>query len=235
VGEEATLGDLEIFDCVSAQFIRNIETQLTTPGKNHIPARSSHEWRCIRLTYLPIGVVIITELFEAVYDDLTFTTTLSDGHKVELKEGGAREIVTFETRLEYTRLILETRLSECAKQVRPALSAPTIAFRKLESGLTLLFLFCVQLQAVREGLCQIVPVETLKYFTWQEMESLVVGRIDFDIEWLQKRTRYYGSVSATHPTVTMLWEVLSSVGPEERAKFRTRPVLLPPPSPAARV
>jgi hypothetical protein len=37
VGEEATLGDLEIFDCVSAQFIRNIETQLTTPGKTTFP------------------------------------------------------------------------------------------------------------------------------------------------------------------------------------------------------
>jgi hypothetical protein len=137
----------------------------------------------------------LTELFEAVYDDLTFTTTLSDGSKVELKEGGAREVVTFATRLEYLRLILETRLSECTRQ----------------------------LEAVREGLRQIVPVETLKYLTWQEMESLVVGRIDFDVEWLQKRTRYYGSISASHPTVAMLWEVLAEVGPDERAKFRTFP------------
>jgi hypothetical protein len=151
----------------------------------------------------------MTELFEAVYDDLTFTTTLSDGSKVELKEGGAREVVTFATRLEYLRLILETRLSECTRQ----------------------------LEAVREGLRQIVPVETLKYLTWQEMESLVVGRIDFDVEWLQKRTRYYGSISASHPTVAMLWEVLAEVGPDERAKFRTRslpfspPLLFSPPSP----
>lgn len=48
------------------------------------------------------------------------------------------------------------------------------------------------MEAIREGMAEIIPVETLRYLTWQEMEALVVGRVDFDVEWLKKRTRYYG-------------------------------------------
>jgi len=131
------------------------------------------------------------ELFEAISDGLTFTTTLSDGQKVELKPGGSQEAVTIENRLEYAHLVLEARLHESTKQM----------------------------EAIREGMAEIIPVETLRYLTWQEMEALVVGRVDFDVEWLKKRTRYYGSFNATHPTVQMLWEVLSEAGPEVRSKF----------------
>ena len=51
------------------------------------------------------------------------------------------------------------------------------------------------------------------------MEILICGRPDFDVEWLKTRTSYSGSVSASTPTITKLWEVLTEFQPEERGAF----------------
>jgi len=46
-----------------------------------------------------------------------FTTTLSCGTEVELKEGGADLLVTFDTRLEYVDLVTACRLQEQRQQI----------------------------------------------------------------------------------------------------------------------
>jgi len=161
IGETTTFEDLEEFDLISAQLVRNIE------GLDS------------------------EEAFDAVFDDLTFTTTLSDGKKVELKKGGAEEVVTFDKRLEFTRLLVQARLGECAKQI----------------------------EAMRRGTATIIPIDCLKVLSWREMENLVCGRPDFDVEWLKNRTSYSGSVSASTPSIQKLWEVLTEFSPEERGSF----------------
>jgi len=161
IGETTTFEDLEEFDLISAQLVRNIENLDTE------------------------------EAFEAVFDDLTFTTTLSDGKKVELKKGGASEVVTFDKRLEFTKLLVQARLGECEKQI----------------------------EAMKKGTAAIIPIDCLKVLTWKEMENLVCGRPDFDVEWLKNRTSYQGSLSASTPSVQKLWEVLTEFSPEERGSF----------------
>ena len=59
------------------------------------------------------------EEFDAYFaDSRTWTTTLSDGTTVHLKpEVGADVAVSYSDRLEYAKLVRETRMNECNEQV----------------------------------------------------------------------------------------------------------------------
>jgi len=56
-----------------------------------------------------------------------------------LKKGGAAERVTCDKRLEYTRLVVQARLGECAKQI----------------------------EAIKKGVAAILPIDSLKILTWK--------------------------------------------------------------------
>lgn len=119
-----------------------------------------------------------------------FTTALSDGSKVELKEGGKDIDVTYENRLEYVNLVRQRRLVESRAQVA----------------------------AMRRGLAAMVPIDALSLFTWEELELLVCGKPDIDVEVLKQHVRYEG-FHREDPTVAMLWETVAEFSPKERALF----------------
>eukprot|EP01087_Luapelamoeba_hula_P023941 TRINITY_DN893_c0_g1_i8.p1 TRINITY_DN893_c0_g1~~TRINITY_DN893_c0_g1_i8.p1 ORF type:complete len:3452 (+),score=650.24 TRINITY_DN893_c0_g1_i8:154-10509(+) len=162
IGEEQFgIEDLESFDVITAGLIREIEA-FTDP---------------------------ITWGYS--YEDLTFTTVLSDGSKIELKRGGSTELVTFDKRHEYTRLLLQARLNE---------AKPSI-------------------DALRAGMAYACPMATLQLLTWPEMEALVCGRADYTVEELQSRTSFYSPLSLTAPPIQLLFTVLKEATPEERGNF----------------
>jgi len=155
------LKDLEEFDLITAQLTKDIEA--------------------IDAEYI----------FSAKYGDLNFTATLSDGTKVELKKGGSTEIVTLETRHEFTRLLIKARLEESKAQIA----------------------------AIRKGISAVIPIEIIRTLTWEECEGLANGHPNFDVEQLKHRTSYQGSLTATSPVILKMWEVLTEFAPEERGKF----------------
>lgn len=122
---------------------------------------------------------------------LDFTVPLSDGTKVELIPGGAGRPVTWSERGEYVRLALAARLDE----------APAA------------------MSAIRAGLETQVPLGVLRMFTWRQVELLVCGRTEVDLELLRANTTYSSDAFARSATVAHLWKALESFSHDERSLF----------------
>jgi hypothetical protein len=86
-----------------------------------------------------------------------FTTMASNGEEIELKEHGSRIPVTWDNRHEFTALVESYRIKE----------------------------FDVQVEAMRQGLAAIVPVHLLSLFSWEELELMVCGQREIDIDLLR--------------------------------------------------
>jgi len=119
-----------------------------------------------------------------------FTTTLSDGSKVELLEGGSSVDVTFENRLTYVRLVTKKRLEESARQI----------------------------SAIRQGLGHIIPLGALSLYTWKEVEIAVCGIPEVDVNQLRSHTKYEG-YKDQDPVITMFWRVLEGFSQTQRKLF----------------
>ena len=103
------------------------------------------------------------ENFEYSYEE-KFTTRDSSGREVELIPEGKEKNVTFENCGEYADLVVQTRLNEAAK-----------AYSK-----------------IREGIQAVVPIDYLNLFSWKQLETLVCGTVDVDIDILKENTDYEG-------------------------------------------
>jgi hypothetical protein len=120
-----------------------------------------------------------------------FVTASSDGREIELKEGGSGMPVTWGNRSEFVRLVEEYRLAE----------------------------FNTQIEAIRRGMSTIVPVQLLPLFTWQELEMMVCGKREIDLEYLKANTRYRSPVSEKDKHVRFFWEALEGYSHDERQMF----------------
>jgi E3 ubiquitin-protein ligase HERC1 len=129
------------------------------------------------------------EVYNAVYGELVdFTIARSDQQaKVDLKPGGASQQLTYATRHEWAALAEAYLVHECD----------------------------VQLAALRAGLSQIVPLESLYLLTPTELERLVIGEKDWSVLDLKRGAEVRGHHEAVH----YLWEVLGEFSPEEKALF----------------
>jgi hypothetical protein len=71
---------------------------------------------------------------------------------------------------------------------------------------------------LQRGMTASVPVETFPLFTPEELETVFCGTHGIDVEVLKKATEYDG-VEPTEPHVTMFWETVAGMSPEEQAQF----------------
>lgn len=118
----------------------------------------------------------------------TFTAVSIDDRVVDLVPGGSTLDLTFENRFEYCDLADQYRM-HC---------------------------FDRQVEAVRSGLAQIVPITLLSLFTWDQLESMVCGNPGVDIALLKSITEY-SSCSATDRHVELFWQAVTEFNMEERA------------------
>ena len=109
---------------------------------------------------------LTNEEFSAQIEEV-FVTRLSDGTEVELKKGGKLITVTKDNLDEYEKLLEETRFNESINQMKP----------------------------IREGINFVVPIDSLKLFTWEEVESRACGDKTVDIEKFKKITQYSVSIN----------------------------------------
>ncbi|CAG9334942.1 unnamed protein product [Blepharisma stoltei] len=129
------------------------------------------------------------DTFSMVYDE-KFTTKDSSGREVELIEGGKEIQVTYENAAKYADLIEQYRLNENPKAY----------------------------EAIRKGMSAVIPTDFLNLFSWKQVETLVCGAANIDIDILKANTDY-SNCSLTDQHIINLWEVLTEMSPKERTLF----------------
>ncbi|KAL4132957.1 hypothetical protein PRIC2_003286 [Phytophthora ramorum] len=132
-----------------------------------------------------------TEEAEEVLGYLTLSTTLSDGAEVLLVPQGEKMPVTLANRELYVQLVEKTRLTESSQQ----------------------------LAALKDGLASVLPMELAPLFTPRELEVLICGRREVDVDLLRQCTEYSEGADEAMPHVQHFWEVLREMTSEERTSF----------------
>ncbi|DAZ95584.1 TPA: hypothetical protein N0F65_006070 [Lagenidium giganteum] len=128
---------------------------------------------------------------EDMLEHLTFSTPLSDGTEVALCPNGESIPVTYESRTAYVQQVEKTRLTESSQQ----------------------------LAALKEGLAAVLPLDLTPLFTPRELEVLICGRREVDVDLLRQCTEYDEGVDESMPHVQFFWEVLKEMTSEERTSF----------------
>ena len=129
------------------------------------------------------------ESFNAKYGTtLTFKYTGADGVERELERGSGSRLVTWENRLDFCHAVERRRLEEFDEQVRH----------------------------MAVGLGEVVPMEALRLFSWQQLEVLVAGVPTFNIPLWKKNTRPSG---ISKERLDWFWTVIESLSPRDQAGF----------------
>ncbi|VEU19917.1 DEKNAAC100738 [Brettanomyces naardenensis] len=124
----------------------------------------------------------------------TFSVEADDygEHKIiDLKENGRNIPVTDENKQEYVRLIVEYRLLDSVKD---------------------------QMDNFLEGFYQIIPKDLVAIFDEQELELLISGLPDIDVDDWKNNTSYV-NYSASSSQIQWFWRAVKSFNKEERAKL----------------
>lgn len=129
--------------------------------------------------------------------DVTFETFSAEveafgvTETVDLVPGGRDIAVTEENKQEYVRLVVEHRLIKSVE---------------------------AQLDAFLGGFHDIVPAELVSIFNEQELELLISGLPNIDVDdW--KNTTEYHNYQSTSPQIQWFWRAVKSFDEEERAKL----------------
>lgn len=125
--------------------------------------------------------------------DLTFTANVDDFgevREVELKPGGADIEVTDDNKAEYVRLLTRHRMTSA---IRP------------------------QIDAFLSGFHEMCPVELINVFTPSELELLISGTPEIDVDDMQANTTYHGGYNESHRTIRAFWSVVRTFSQAELA------------------
>ncbi|TCD71204.1 hypothetical protein EIP91_011682 [Steccherinum ochraceum] len=109
---------------------------------------------------------------------------------VDLKEGGATIPVTEENKREFVQLSAQYRLYSSIKE---------------------------QIESLLTGFYEIIPKDLITIFDEKELELLISGTPDIDVDEWRAATEYNGYTSSD-PVIVWWWRALKSFNREERAK-----------------
>ncbi|KAI8912022.1 hypothetical protein DFJ77DRAFT_86217 [Powellomyces hirtus] len=126
--------------------------------------------------------------------DLTFSTEIDEFGKkqtIDLKPDGHNTIVTEQNKNEYVKLIVEQRLLTAIR---------------------------AQIDAFLSGFHDVIPSDLVKIFNEQELELLISGMPDIDIDDWKNNTEYQ-NYTPSSPQVQWFWRAVRSFSQEERAKL----------------
>jgi len=139
-------------------------------------------------------VYLIENKVDTLGYDLTFSLEIQEFGVTEVRElipNGGNINVTEENKLEYIQLVCQLKMSGSIKQ---------------------------QLNAFLEGFYDIIPKRLISIFNEQELELLISGLPNIDIEDLRTNTEYH-KYQATSIQIQWFWRALRSFDQAERAKF----------------
>merc|ERR1712003_65985 len=131
---------------------------------------------------------------EGVLGHLVFTAESDEFGRVrtvELKPGGAQMQVTDENKADYVQLMCEHKMTTSVNK---------------------------QIKAFLEGFHELVPPNLISLFDDKELELLISGLPEIDIEDLHKHTDYH-NYTETSPQIQWFWKVMGEFGKEQKAWF----------------
>jgi len=76
-----------------------------------------------------------------------------------------------------------------------------------------------QMEKIKNGFFQFVPLEYLQEFEPEEIEQLLGGNREIDITNLKANTEYGEGYSESHQVMKLFWEVMASLNQEELSRF----------------
>ncbi len=110
---------------------------------------------------------------------------------VDLKDNGRNVAVTEANKVEYVALITEQRLTTAIKQ---------------------------QIDQFLTGFHDVIPKDLIKIFNEQELELLISGLPDIDIDDWKNNTEYQNYTASSHQ-IQWFWRAVRGFSQEERAKL----------------
>ncbi|KZF19822.1 hypothetical protein L228DRAFT_270601 [Xylona heveae TC161] len=119
------------------------------------------------------------------------TDAFGESQTIDLIENGRNIPVTEENKHEYVRLVVEYRMTGSVRE---------------------------QLEHFLKGFHDIVPAELISIFNEQELELLISGLPDIDVDDWKNNTEYH-NYSASSPQIQWFWRAVRSFDKEERAKL----------------
>lgn len=144
--------------------------------------------------YSKILKQILSTPLEHLMMDLTFSAEIQKFGRTEVVDlipDGRNIAVTDENKGEYIRLVAHHRM--------------TTAIRS-------------QIDSFLSGFYDVVPPELISIFSPTELELLICGLPEVNVEELQSNTDYH-QYKATDPMIVWFWEVVKGFNREERASF----------------
>lgn len=121
---------------------------------------------------------------------LTYTAVLSNGLIHHLTSSGEDQLVTFEDRFHYIKLLQNVRMNESK----------------------------LQIEAIRRGLLKVVPQSLMDLLTWQELELKICGSPTINVEDLRKTT-FCEDLAETDSRVKFFWKAMENFTNEDRSRF----------------
>ncbi|XP_060115785.1 E3 ubiquitin-protein ligase NEDD4 [Heteronotia binoei] len=127
--------------------------------------------------------------------DLRFTVDeerFGQTHQHELKSGGSDLVVTNENKQEYIHLVIQWRFVNRIKR---------------------------QMAAFKEGFFELIPQDLIRIFDENELELLMCGLGDVDVNDWREHTKYKNGYSANHVVIQWFWKGVQLMDSEKRIRL----------------
>ncbi|XP_028999782.1 E3 ubiquitin-protein ligase NEDD4-like isoform X2 [Betta splendens] len=127
--------------------------------------------------------------------DLRFTIDeelFGQTHQHDLKPGGAEIVVTNENKSEYIHLVIQWRFANRIQK---------------------------QMTAFKEGFFELIPQDLIKIFDENELELLMCGLGDVDVNDWKANTKYKNGYSSNHAVIHWFWKTVLLMDAEKRIRL----------------
>ncbi|XP_020796987.1 E3 ubiquitin-protein ligase NEDD4-like isoform X2 [Boleophthalmus pectinirostris] len=127
--------------------------------------------------------------------DLRFTVDeelFGQTHQHELKPGGADIVVTNENKKEYIHLVIQWRFVNRVQK---------------------------QMTAFKEGFFELIPQDVIKIFDENELELLMCGLGDVDVNDWKENTKYKNGYCSNHVVIQWFWKTVLLMDAEKRIRL----------------
>ncbi|XP_069767013.1 E3 ubiquitin-protein ligase NEDD4-like isoform X4 [Narcine bancroftii] len=110
----------------------------------------------------------------------------------ELKPNGSEILVTNQNKKEYIHLVMQWRFVNRIQE---------------------------QMNAFKEGFFELIPQDLIKIFDENELELLMCGLGDVDVNDWRENTKYKNGYNANHPVIQWFWKTVLLMDSEKRIRF----------------
>ncbi|XP_027696610.1 E3 ubiquitin-protein ligase NEDD4 isoform X4 [Vombatus ursinus] len=127
--------------------------------------------------------------------DLRFTVDeelFGQTHQHELKNGGSEIVVTNKNKKEYIHLVIQWRFVNRIQK---------------------------QMSAFKEGFFELIPQDLIKIFDENELELLMCGLGDVDVNDWREHTKYKNGYSVNHQVIQWFWKAILMMDSEKRIRL----------------